>query len=76
VGAPSTDRPRVAQPSDPRHTDHDAVGRLAVVFGGIIPRADVEKLRSLGIRRVYPPADYDLLDIMDSFVDVIAAVDR
>jgi (2R)-ethylmalonyl-CoA mutase len=57
-------------------THHDAVGRLAVVFGGIIPRADVEKLRSLGIRRVYTPADYDLLDIMDSFVDVIAAVDR
>ncbi|MDY7105376.1 MAG: methylmalonyl-CoA mutase family protein [Actinomycetota bacterium] len=51
---------------------HGDAGRIPAVLGGIVPRADIEKLTSLGIERVYTPSDYDLIDIMESFVDVIA----
>jgi (2R)-ethylmalonyl-CoA mutase len=44
---------------------------VAVVFGGIIPASDIPKLESLGVARVYTPSDYDLLDIMESIVELI-----
>jgi ethylmalonyl-CoA mutase len=44
---------------------------VAVVFGGIIPTSDIAKLESLGVARVYTPSDYDLLDIMESIVELI-----
>jgi (2R)-ethylmalonyl-CoA mutase len=44
---------------------------VAVVFGGIIPASDFPKLESLGVARVYTPSDYDLLDIMESIVELI-----
>jgi ethylmalonyl-CoA mutase len=44
---------------------------VAVVFGGIIPSSDIPKLESLGVARVYTPSDYDLLDIMESIVELI-----
>jgi len=50
-----------------------AQSHLRVVFGGIIPKPDVEKLTALGIARIYTPADYELMDIMESIVDVIEA---
>ena len=43
-----------------------------VVFGGIIPPADIATLTDIGIARVYTPSDYDVIDIMESMVDVIA----
>jgi (2R)-ethylmalonyl-CoA mutase len=46
---------------------------IAVVFGGIIPPADATELESMGIRKVFTPADYDLMDIMESMVDVLEA---
>ncbi len=42
-----------------------------VVFGGIIPRADVDKLQSLGVERVFTPSDFELIDIMESIVDAL-----
>ena len=44
---------------------------VAVVFGGIIPAADIPKLESLGVAKVFTPSDYDLLDIMESIVELI-----
>ncbi|MGI8938361.1 MAG: protein meaA [Iamia sp.] len=52
--------------------EHGA-GDTHVVVGGIIPAADVDKLKALGVERVYTPADYELMDIMESITDVIGA---
>lgn len=46
---------------------------IAVVFGGIIPPADARELESLGIKKVFTPADYELMDIMESIVDILEA---
>jgi (2R)-ethylmalonyl-CoA mutase len=46
---------------------------IQVVLGGIVPEADVDKLRALGVRQVYTPADYELLDIMDAIVGLLEA---
>ena len=52
---------------------YGAATRIAVVFGGIIPPDDVGKLEAIGVRRVFTPSDYELIDIMESIVDVIDA---
>ena len=44
---------------------------IKVVLGGIVPEADVEKLHALGVRQVYTPADYELLDIMEAIVGLL-----
>jgi (2R)-ethylmalonyl-CoA mutase len=50
---------------------HGAADRIAVVMGGIIPPSDMEKLEGLGVRRVFTPSDYELLDIMESIVSLL-----
>jgi (2R)-ethylmalonyl-CoA mutase len=50
---------------------HGAADRIAVVLGGIIPPSDMEKLEGLGVRRVFTPSDYELLDIMESIVSLL-----
>lgn len=50
-----------------------AADDIAVVIGGIIPPADAEALLAQGIERVFTPADYELMDIMESIVDVLEA---
>jgi (2R)-ethylmalonyl-CoA mutase len=49
---------------------HDAAA-VHVVVGGIIPAGDVPALTAMGVERVFTPADYDLMDIMEAFVDAI-----
>ena len=44
---------------------------LNVVLGGIVPESDFDRLYSLGVRQVYTPADYELLDIMDAIVGML-----
>jgi ethylmalonyl-CoA mutase len=44
-----------------------------VVIGGIIPAADAEKLRELGVAGVYTPKDFDVNRIMGEIVDLVAA---
>ncbi|WP_370892327.1 protein meaA [Janibacter sp. GXQ6167] len=46
---------------------------IAVVFGGIIPQGDFAKLTDLGVEKIFTPADYDLMDIMESFVTILEA---
>jgi (2R)-ethylmalonyl-CoA mutase len=46
---------------------------IPIVLGGIVPEADVPKLRALGIRDVFTPKDFDLMDVMDRILDVIGA---
>ncbi|HVX21326.1 MAG TPA: protein meaA [Acidimicrobiales bacterium] len=50
-----------------------ADGDIQVVFGGIIPAADVVKLEAAGVARVFTPSDFDLMDIMESIVELIEA---
>jgi len=46
---------------------------IPVVLGGIVPDADVEPLRALGVKAVFTPKDYDLMDVMHRILDVIGA---
>ncbi len=43
---------------------------LPVVVGGTVPASDHAELRRLGVRRVFTPADYKLVDIVDALVDL------
>jgi ethylmalonyl-CoA mutase len=51
--------------------EHQADQRIAVVFGGIIPPGDFEKLYAKGVKKVFTPSDYSLIDIMESVVTII-----
>ena len=53
--------------------EYGASGKIEVVVGGIIPPADVEQLTAMGVRRVFTPSDYELIDIMESIVGLIEA---
>jgi (2R)-ethylmalonyl-CoA mutase len=49
------------------------LGQVPVVVGGIIPEADAERLRAMGVARVYTPKDFELNRIM---FDIVALADR
>jgi (2R)-ethylmalonyl-CoA mutase len=44
---------------------------IPVIFGGIIPRDDFEALRAKGVRAIFTPTDYSLIDIMERIMDVV-----
>jgi (2R)-ethylmalonyl-CoA mutase len=46
---------------------------IPVVLGGIVPRADVPALEAKGVRRVFTPADFQLVDVIEKMMDVIEA---
>lgn len=48
-----------------------AKDRIPVVFGGIIPKGDFAQLEGIGIKRIFTPADYQLIDIMERIMDVV-----
>ena len=43
---------------------------IPVIVGGIIPDADAQTLRALGIARVYTPKDFDLNQIMRDVISL------
>jgi len=45
---------------------------VPVVVGGIIPEADAERLRALGVAGVYTPKDYDVHRIVREMVEIAA----
>ena len=47
------------------------VGDIPVIVGGIVPRADAETLRSMGVAAIYTPKDFGLTEIMADIVAVI-----
>jgi len=49
------------------------LGDVPVVVGGIIPDADAETLRSLGVAAVFTPKDYDATAIMARVLDEVRA---
>jgi (2R)-ethylmalonyl-CoA mutase len=46
---------------------------VPVVVGGIIPKADAERLREAGVAGVYTPKDFDINRIMSEIVELVAA---
>ncbi|TMA54789.1 MAG: hypothetical protein E6J75_13295, partial [Deltaproteobacteria bacterium] len=48
-------------------------GEMPVVLGGIVPESDIATLRSLGVKAVFTPKDFDVVDVMDRILDVIGA---
>jgi len=44
------------------------LGHVPVVAGGIIPDDDAERLRAMGVAKVYTPKDFELNVIMDDIV--------
>ena len=51
-----------------------AVIPATLVMGGIIPQDDIPVLKEMGVKRVFTPSNFDLIDIMESFADVIENV--
>jgi (2R)-ethylmalonyl-CoA mutase len=47
-------------------------GDVPVVLGGIIPEADADALRELGVAAVYTPKDWDLNQMMRDIVGLVA----
>jgi (2R)-ethylmalonyl-CoA mutase len=45
-------------------------GDIPVVLGGVVPAHDHDELRRLGVRRVFTPSDYKLVDIVGALVDL------
>jgi (2R)-ethylmalonyl-CoA mutase len=52
---------------------HGVADAIPVVLGGIVPEADVGALHALGVKAVFTPKDFDLMDVMDRILDVIGA---
>jgi (2R)-ethylmalonyl-CoA mutase len=44
---------------------------IAVIVGGTIPASDHARLRELGVARVFTPADYKLIEIVNAIVDLV-----
>ena len=51
--------------------DAGALEEIAVVFGGIIPKEDAPALEALGIRRIFTPSDFDLVEVMDALLTLV-----
>jgi len=45
---------------------------IPLVVGGIIPEADMKKMYHAGVKKIYTPKDFNLNDIMNGIVDVVA----
>jgi (2R)-ethylmalonyl-CoA mutase len=50
----------------------EGLGHIPVIVGGIIPDDDAERLRAMGIAKVYTPKDFQLNRIM---MDIVTLVD-
>jgi (2R)-ethylmalonyl-CoA mutase len=46
---------------------------VPVVVGGIVPPEDAERLKAMGVARIYTPKDYDVCRIMGEIVDLVEA---
>ena len=55
-----------------RRLREEGLDHIPVMVGGIIPDEDAEKLKSLGVARVYTPKDFELNRIM---MDIVALAD-
>ncbi|MCT8161252.1 protein meaA [Pseudoruegeria sp. SHC-113] len=49
----------------------EGLSHVPVIVGGIIPDADAERLRAMGVARVYTPKDFELNRIMCDIVGIV-----
>jgi (2R)-ethylmalonyl-CoA mutase len=49
------------------------LGDVPLIVGGIIPAEDAERLKAMGVARVYTPKDYDISRIMSEVVEIVSA---
>ncbi len=47
------------------------LGHIPVIAGGIIPEADAERLKAMGVAKVYTPKDFELNVIMSDIVTLV-----
>lgn len=50
-----------------------AADHIPVVFGGIIPQSDFAALKAKGVKAIFTPSDYELMDIMERIMDLVEA---
>lgn len=55
-----------------RRMQAEGLGHVPVIVGGIIPDDDAERLRKMGVARVYTPKDFELNTIM---MDIVTLAD-
>ena len=48
-----------------------AVDETSVIFGGIIPREDMTVLEERGIKRIFTPSDFDLVQVIGALLDLV-----
>ncbi|MCB1169556.1 MAG: protein meaA [Leptospiraceae bacterium] len=48
-----------------------AAEHIPVVFGGIIPKSDFQGLEAKGIKRIFTPSDFELIEIMERIFDIV-----
>lgn len=48
-----------------------AAGRIQLVMGGIIPKADFAALKARGVRHIFTPADFGVVEIMEQVAALI-----
>jgi len=51
--------------------DAGAAADIPVVVGGIVPPADAALLLARGVRRVFTPADYEVVGVIERMMDII-----
>jgi (2R)-ethylmalonyl-CoA mutase len=51
-------------------------GEIPVVVGGIIPASHFEALKEKGIRAIFTPSDYELIDIMEKVLDLVTSEEK
>ncbi|WP_119304497.1 protein meaA [Dongia deserti] len=49
------------------------LGDVPLVVGGIVPPEDADRLKAMGVARIYTPKDYDICRIMVEIVDLVEA---
>jgi ethylmalonyl-CoA mutase len=47
-------------------------GDIPVVIGGTVPVHDHEELRNMGIRRIFTPKDFQLVEIVGELIELTA----
>ncbi len=47
------------------------LGHIPVIVGGIIPEDDANRLRAMGVARVYTPKDFELNTIMQDIINLV-----
>ncbi len=47
------------------------LGHVPVIVGGIIPQEDAERLKEMGVARIYTPKDFELNRIMFDLVELV-----